>query len=369
MGLEGHKELLACGIKDAGGKPNEGQLATINQHALSPMTEDQVYVRTFYLAHNAIDRDGEFFDDGLLKDFAATLPGKGLFVRHPRGWDGDSGPPEGKWFSAQVQPMSLADARKALNAPNLKWAPGIKEAQILEASAYMPRTADNATLIAKVDAGVAKDVSIGFTATDRQKALDAEGNTVAMKLVGPGEALEGSLVWLGAQPGARAVKAAERRNEHSPEDHDMDLQKEFDTLKDSHKALLDKQPALEKDASGFRAVIEAIGGELASAPATLKTLVEAGQQVRTDLVADVVRLERQLKLCGDDEAAVKKATELHNGRSTADLKAWHGRLQTQAKGAGGAIEDGDPNGAGGGTDKPAGKKDAGNVFENAAVTG
>lgn len=369
MALKGHKELQALGAKAAGGTPNDAQLEQINQHALTPMTPEQTYVRTFYLAHNAIDRDGEFFDDALLKDFAATLPGKGLFVRHPRGWDGDSGPPEGKWFAAKVVSMPFAEARKALGTPNLKWAPGVKEAQILEASAYMPRTSDNATLIAKVDAGVAKDVSIGYSATDRQKALDAEGNVVAMRLVGPGEGLEGSLVWLGAQPGAHAVKSANNGNEFLPEDHDMELKEELTQLKGEFKALQDKQPALEKDAAGFRAVIEAIGGDLAGNPGALKALVGEATQAKNALVEGVIKLERELKLCGDDETAVTAAKALYGAKSIADLKAWHDRLAKQSKGAGSTLEDSDPNGDGGTPTKPEGKKDYNNPLENAAIIG
>ena len=62
------------------------------------------------LAHNCVDRDRECFDESLLAAFAASIPGKGCHIRHPAGWDGDSGPAEGRVFEAEVRRMSLEQA-------------------------------------------------------------------------------------------------------------------------------------------------------------------------------------------------------------------------------------------------------------------
>ena len=188
--------------------PSADQLAAINRYAIEELAAADVYVRTMYLAHNAIDRDREVMDAALLDAFARTLPGKGLFVRHPTGFDGDSGPGEGRFFEARVQEMTIDAARALLNEPGLMWPPGETSARVLVASFYSIRTGENEALLAKIDAGVAGDVSIGFWASERSAILDANGTRIATRLQAPGEALEASLVWLGAQPGARIRKAA-----------------------------------------------------------------------------------------------------------------------------------------------------------------
>lgn len=217
------RKSVKLSATNTAGAPTPDQLKAINGYALAEMGADQVYVRTAYLAHNGIDRDHEVFDDALLDDFARTLPGKGMFVRHPGGWDGDSGPGVGRWFAAQVVSVSLDEARVRLREPNLQFPPATAVAKLLEASFYVPRTNKNANLLDDIDAGVAGDVSIGFSAADRTSIRDANGNEIAMRLLGPGEAAEGSLVWLGAQPGARVHKSTSRGNVIS--EREMLLQK------------------------------------------------------------------------------------------------------------------------------------------------
>jgi hypothetical protein len=218
------KAQIGAGAKASeSGMPDSEALAMINSMALTPLEAREIYTRTVYLAHNAIDRDDEVFDDALLDDFATTLPGKGLFVRHPGGWDGDSGPGEGRFYAARVVDMSLDEARELLREPGLRFAPGTERAKLLEASFYAVRTDENATLLRKIDAGVAGDVSIGFRAAERTNIHGADGAAVARRLHAPGEALEGSLVWLGAQPGARIHKAAHGAGSDAERSRDVHL--------------------------------------------------------------------------------------------------------------------------------------------------
>src|SRR5690606_17562361 len=72
--------------------PDEATLREIRNFTLVDVEPEQLVVREFVLAHNCIDRDGECFDEALLARFAATIPGKGCFIKHPMSWDGDSGP-------------------------------------------------------------------------------------------------------------------------------------------------------------------------------------------------------------------------------------------------------------------------------------
>lgn len=194
-------------LKQAGGSASNEALAQINQYALEPQTRDSVYVRTAYAGHNAIDRDGDVIDAALLHDIARTLPGKGFHIRHPIGADGDSGPGVGRVFEAKVVEKSHDEARLELWEPNLRFPDSDQPALLLEVSFYIPRTDKNEHLITDMDAGVAGDVSLGFRHGQRTEIFDVNGNKVADRLNSPGEGYELSLVWLGAQPGARVHKA------------------------------------------------------------------------------------------------------------------------------------------------------------------
>lgn len=336
MTIRAHKEARIAGAKlaEGAGAPSEAHLAQINKLALRALNADEVYVRTVYLAHNAIDRDREAFDDTLINDFANTLPGKGLFVRHPGGWDGDSGPGVGRWIDARVVDMPLDEARTVLREPKLAWPPGTERAKLLESTFYLLRTSDTKDLIDKIDGGIAADVSIGFRAADRSGISDAAQNTIAYRLLGPGEALEGSLVWLGAQPGARVHKSATREDETmTPEEI---------------KALQAKLAAAEKAAADNKAKAEAhdaLMKELGDAKsvAALKAAAADGAAYRAQIVDDIVKAERIAGMIkGDDEKAVNEAKAQYADWPLSRLKAWAEKLgKTETKG--GHLQGGDPN--------------------------
>lgn len=329
-----HKSLTLC-IK-AAGDPSAEQLARIRPFTLADIPAEQLYVRTFALAHNAIDRDDEVFDASLLADFARTLPGKGLFIKHPSGWDGDSGPGKGRWFEAEVQRMSLDEARTLLRAPGLQWPPGVTTAEILMAGAYLVRTDSNKDLLTEIDAGIVSDVSIGFNAKRGGNIVDEAGRELtARRLTSPGEALEGSLVWLGAQPGARAIKGAQRTEDYTVEIKEMfeaakannetlkaaniELQKQVDASKPSHDIVLKAREAMGEHA------------HLLDKPELLGETCKAAATFRDGLIADIVAGERHAGLCGDDEEAVKAASAVYSGYGLAKLEqmAKHFRDRTQ----------------------------------------
>jgi hypothetical protein len=314
---------LSVRIKSAG-DPSEAQLALIRQYTLADMAADQLYVRTFAIAHNAIDRDREAFDEALLADFARTLPGKGLFVKHPNDWaNSDRGAPgEGRWFDAHLERMSLDEARKLLREPELKFPPGAQTAVLLMADGYMARTAGNADLLLKIDAGVVGDVSIGFTAKDYERITDEHGNELnAYRLLGPGEALEASLVWLGAQPGARAIKGASIPDEDdnvetnqklaAAEQKATTLQTQLDEATPSHNLVIGLRKALGDNA------------HLVDKPEVLSDQVKAAGEFRKSLVDDIVAAERQLGVCGDSDEAVKAAEAIYAGYDTPKLQQLH----------------------------------------------
>lgn len=364
MIISAHKQFAIAAHK-AAGEPTAEQLALVNRYALRELKSDEVYIRSFYLAHNAIDRDREVFDDSLLDDFVRTLPGKGAFVKHPGGWDGDSGPGEGRWIAAKVVEMSLDEARAALREPNLQWPATTTRAKLLDATMYALRLPSNADLLAKVDGGIAGDVSIGFRAADRTAITDAAGNEIARRLHSPGEALEGSLVWLGAQPGARAHKQASIFDEEKTMQLTPEQSKKLqDDLAAAKKATSD----LQAKATAFDALAKEIGEELAKNPAALKALLDEAKAYHDEQLNEVVRLERLAGMVtGDDEKSVNAAKTAHAGRSAAWLRQWAAKLAKTVPG-GGQLKGGDPN-AGQGAQPATKDADPANPLNNPAITG
>lgn len=327
MSVRGAKLYAAAGKSN--GVPNDAQLAAIRQFALSDIAPESVYVRTFALAHNCIDRDDEVFDEGLLADFAKTLPGKGLYIKHPNSWQGDGGPAEGRWFGATLQTMSLTDAQSMLREPSLTLPPDRSTVTVLMGDSYMVRTPDNATLIAKVDGGVAGDVSIGFCAQNRVPIKDAQGRELqAQRLVGPGEALEGSLVWLGAQPGARAIKSASQYT--NPLEEQAMNETELKALRE--KADADAK-ALQAHMAFQSALKTALGTDhaaLAADPAALASLAVAGKAAREAMVDDIVADARSKGALGDTPEEIASAKAAYGAMQPAQLKTLHAIAQKSA---------------------------------------
>lgn len=340
-----HTKQFRATVK-AVASPDEATLAKIRAFTLVDIDPEQLVVREFALAHNCVDRDREVFDEPLLAAFANTIPGKGCHIRHPGGWDGDSGPAEGKVFEAEVRRMSLDQARAELREPGLTLPPDRQEVQLLVTRAYFVRTGDNASLLLKMDAGIAGDVSIGFTTQNApMKVFDPEGHEVNVRRwVAPGEALEQSLVWLGAQPGARATKAA-----HSQEPT-MDYQKLYTEEQAKTAGLTAERDTLKTQAEANKAAADALGAlktalgdgaAILEHPAQLVAVVTDGKAFRKSLIDALVLADREAKRCGDDEAAVKAATAEYEDMPTKALQRLADTLASKTPSAFG-IQGSDP---------------------------
>jgi hypothetical protein len=356
MSFTASKQLQVVGVKASGdGTPTPEQMALINGYTLKELRPEDVYVRSVYLAHNAIDRDQECFDDALLEDFSATLPGKGFFVKHPLGWDGSSGPGEGIWFEAKILTMSLDEARKLLKQPDLMFAPDTKQAKILEASRYMLRLdydVETRKLIDKTDAGIAGRHSIGFSAKGRVEVTDEYGNTIAHRIVGPGEAREGSVVWLESQYGAHAFKHAggpqpsfESHEEEPSMAMSADEQKEFNDAKTARQTAENEVKTLKPKAEAHDEIM-AVAGEKATVD-SVKALIAAGLDYRKGLEADLLRLERLQGVVGDTEEDAKSAGQVYASLSNEAIKTRVEKLQAKFPGDGASqLAGGDPNATG-----------------------
>lgn len=214
------KDLLFAVCKEAGEKVagevlgkgmniNDEQLALINKFALIDLTTDEIYARKIRLANNAIDRDVERFSEKLLEYFAKTLPGKSLLLGHKRDGTG-----EGLFFAAEIEKMSLADARK-MTGEELHLPDGMKEVWFLNTWFYTVKLPSLDDFLKKIDAGINRHASIGFSAANVVKIADEDtGDVIYWEYKGPGEAQEGSLVYLGAQRGATTTKGAKPDGVH-----------------------------------------------------------------------------------------------------------------------------------------------------------
>lgn len=341
-----HK-TFRLGQRKAAATPTAEQLAAINAFTLRDFAADELHVRTFVVCHNCVDRDNECFDEALLQDFAKSLPGKGVFVKHPTGWDGDSGPGEGLVFAARTETMSLRNAQVFMRDESLQLPPDRTQVSLVVADSYFPKTADNAALLTKLDAGVACFVSVGFTAAERQKVTDAAGNEYELRRwLGPGEAHEMSLVWLGAQPGARAVKSAPRNNEAT----DMTLQEQLDAEKAKNAeltaALAAEKAAKAAAAAPIEALKTALGDAAALADDTdgLAKLAIAGREHKSALIADIVKADRLAGTVGDAPEEAEAARKEYDGMPLAALKRLHVTAAKALAEAGQAtVTGGEPN--------------------------
>jgi enamine deaminase RidA (YjgF/YER057c/UK114 family) len=311
-----HEKSLALHLK-AAPAADDAALAAINAFTLRPFAADELQLREYVLAHNCIDRDNEVFDESLLDDFATSLPGKGIFVNHPTSWRSDGGPAEGKVYACRTETMTLDAARTLLREPDLTLPPDRTQVKLLYASAYFAKTDENAALLIKQDAGIAGDVSIGFETELREPVpiKDAQGRELtARRWQSPGKALEMSLVWLGAQPGAHAVKSAQQKPE--PE-QTMSLTNE------EIAALQTKAASGEKSANVLAALKTALGDDatLLDNVVELKAYIADAKAAKALLVDDIIAMERQLKIVGDESEAVTAAKEFHAGNSVERLRA------------------------------------------------
>ena len=301
--IEGLK-LYSFKTKAVGsGKPLEdSQLAKINTFAPVALTSDQVYIRRFLMAHNAIDRDNERFTEELLDNFAASLPGKGFFDEgHPSSWNGSAGPSEGRFFDASTEAMT-PEAFTQLTGETPKMADGIISVKVLWGDVYILKLESNADLRMKIDGGICSFISIGFKATYFE-VTDERGNYIYGEYRPKGEALEGSLVWLGAQPGAAAMKCADCKNKKDTiEKGGKEDMKEFlKKLGDRLKKTFSEDNALDE--------IAGMVSEKESEISTLKPLAEDGKKYRKDMVEDAVRFGVMVGDIPTDEAGQKTETD------------------------------------------------------------
>lgn len=126
-------------------------LDKINKFTRRELTEDELYTFSVILCDNEIDRDCERFSDKALDTLSTMFIGKtGIFDHKPSTSN----------QTARIYDTELVtdECRTTKNGEPYKY---------LKASAYMVRTEDNKNLIAEIDGGIKKEVSISCSAAKR----------------------------------------------------------------------------------------------------------------------------------------------------------------------------------------------------------
>ena len=205
-------------------------------------------------------------------------------------------------------------------------------------------------MLTDIDGGIVRHVSIGFNATNLIKVTDEDtGDVLYWEYKGPGEALEGSLVWLGAQPGATITKGAKHGADsvHIEDEDKTQKQKEVNFVMERIKAMLKLagdatedmiQKALQHLQTRLKfleGLVEPLGEEITVEQVKeLKSLAAAGKAYKKSLVDDLERYERMLDtgktVDGDGDAPekVKARKEVLMNREVEDLVSDVTRMKT-----------------------------------------
>ena len=178
------------------GTPTAAQLEAINGQAKAALTGEQVYVFSVRLCDDQVDRDGERFDTAALPELAKLFVGKTGIVDHK--WSSDS--QVARIFETQVVCEDGVSYIKA-------WA-------------YIRRGGHADEVIADIEAGIKKEVSVGcsmgmavcsvcggeYGTCGHQKGESYDGATCHVILKEPMDAYEFSFVAVPAQRSAGVLK-------------------------------------------------------------------------------------------------------------------------------------------------------------------
>ena len=179
------------------GTPTAAQLEAINVQAKTPLKAEQVYVFSLRLCDDQVDRDNERFDTAALPELARLFIGKtGILDHH---WSAD----------AQVARIFQTEVVKEADCSYIR------------AWAYLRRSGPAEELIADIEAGIKKEVSVGcamgrsvcsvcggeYGSCGHQKGQMYDGNLCCAILQEPLDAYEFSFVAVPAQREAGVIKA------------------------------------------------------------------------------------------------------------------------------------------------------------------
>ena len=281
-----------------GGVPTAVQLGAINALARAELTEDQVYVFSLRLCDDQVDRDFERFDTAALPALAKLFIGKTGIADH-------------KW-SSENQVARIFAAETVLEA-------GVS---YIKAWAYIRRGGRNDEIIADIEAGIKKEVSVGcamgrsvcsvcggeYGQCGHQKGQYYDGQLCCAILKEPMDAYEFSFVAVPAQANAGVLKGMGRNRCLKELAEEFGAQGEYRAL--FKEAELGRQYRKELEDSVVRLCLSLeLGAEADVYRGLAKTAAaEDLMQLKTALearLAESLPVVTQLGLCGETRDAVE----------------------------------------------------------------
>ncbi len=231
-------------------------LELINRFTRKELKAEDVFTFSVILCDNEIDRDAERFDNLSLERLKSMFVGiTGVFDHNHSGKNQTA-----RIYSAEV----ITDESKTTSYGDAY--------RYLKAKAYMPRTQSNETLIAEIDAGIKKEVSVccsvrsyvcSVCGNDMRsekcshiKGVEYSGKVCHCILKDPADAYEWSFVAVPAQVGAGVVKSHQKTKvtkTFSELETVIKKGREIVISPELSKELGEKLSALEKEASEGRA--------------------------------------------------------------------------------------------------------------------
>lgn len=198
--------LVTKYAKVAGLSVGDDEMAKINALAIKELTADEVFTFRVSMCDNEVDRDFECFTSDALKELAELFKGKTVISDH-------------RWSSKNqvariYETELLTQANKTLNDESYTQ---------LIAKCYMLKSESNAEIIAAIEAGITKEVSVGCSiksavcsicGMDNRKSycehyngMEYDGKTCFFALTGARDAYELSFVAVPAQRNAGITKS------------------------------------------------------------------------------------------------------------------------------------------------------------------
>ena len=140
--------------KEAGIAVTAEELARINRFAKKELRAEEVYTFAVKLCDNEVDRDFERFDRAALEKLSELFVGRTGIFDHS--WS--AGGQTARIYRAEV----IEEETRTTAGDKYCWCKGW---------AYMLRTEKNAELIAEIEGGIKKEVSVGCSAAKRSCSI------------------------------------------------------------------------------------------------------------------------------------------------------------------------------------------------------
>ena len=204
-------EICKDAVVKAIGTPEADELAMINALARRELGAEEVYTFALRLCDNDIDRDFERFDGDVLDQMAPMFVGVAGVFDHQ--WSA-------RGQTARIYRTEVVGGDGTVTADGRPY-------RFLKGWAYMMRTGENEALIAEIDGGIKREVSVGcavekilcsvcgeeLDSCPHEKGEEYDGQVCHGVLTGVTDVYEWSFVAVPAQRKAGVMKSAGRRLE------------------------------------------------------------------------------------------------------------------------------------------------------------